>query len=139
MVLGSRPLKGAQITTGEFLSCVYRVWLTVKRGKTFLKRRKCWLFSKRTKTDWGHIVFGLSVRLFVHMNVYIGPSFGMVSDRAFICHICIPWGKTFPFVPKPRLSVKVKVKYQGHSFRKKNGRCGGISVSQTQLVFWIYE
>ena len=135
MVLGSRPLKGAQITTGEFLSCVYRVWLTVKRGKTFLKRRKCWLFSKRTKTDWGHIVFGLSVRLFVRMNVYIGPTFGMVSDRAFICHICIPWGKTFSFVPKPRLSVKVKVKYQGHSFRKKMAVAGALVFHKHSLFF----
>ena len=57
----------------------------------------------------------------------------MVSDRAFIFHIYISWGKTLPVVPKSRSSVKVKVKYQGHSFRK-NGRCGGIIVSETQLV-----
>ena len=36
-------------------------------------------------------------------------------------------------VPKSRSSVKVKIKYQGHSFRK-NGHCRGIIVSQKQLV-----
>ena len=64
----------------------------------------------------------------------------MVSDRAFKFHIYIPWGKTLSLVPKSRSSVKVKVKYQGHSF-KKNGSCGGegISVSQTQLVSYGNE
>ena len=62
----------------------------------------------------------------------------MVSDRAFIFHICIPWGKTLSLETKSRLSVKVKVKYQGHIFRK-NGHCGGISVSQTQLVLSSQE
>ena len=41
----------------------------------------------------------------------------MVSDRVFIFHIYIPWGKTLSIAPKSRSSVKVK--YQGHSFRKK--------------------
>ena len=36
----------------------------------------------------------------------------MVSHGAFIFHIYIPWGKTLSLVPKSRLSVKVKVKYQ---------------------------
>ena len=58
----------------------------------------------------------------------------MVSDRAFIFHIFIPWGKALSSVPKSRSSVKVKVKYQGHSFLKKNGRFGGIGVSQTHLA-----
>ena len=40
----------------------------------------------------------------------------MISDRAFILHIYIPWGKTFSLVPKSRSSVKVK--YKGHSFEK---------------------
>ena len=39
----------------------------------------------------------------------------MVNDRAF--------------VPKSRSSAYVKVKYQGHSFRK-NGLCMGIGVSR---------
>ena len=54
----------------------------------------------------------------------------MVSDRAFIFHICIPWGKALSLVPKSRSSVKVK--YQGHSFQN-NGRCGGIGLSQIRL------
>ena len=58
----------------------------------------------------------------------------MVNDRAFIFHIYIPWGKTLSLVPKSRSSVKVKVKYQGHSFRKKN-EGGGIRVSQTHVVY----
>ena len=57
----------------------------------------------------------------------------MVSDRAFIFHICIPWGKALSLVPHSRLSVKVKVRYQGYSFRK-NGYCRDPSLSQTQLV-----
>ena len=50
--------------------------------------------------------------------------------------MCIPCDKTFLLVPTSRSSVKVKVNYQGHSFRK-NGHCGSISVSQTQLDFSI--
>ena len=45
----------------------------------------------------------------------------------------IPCDKTFLLVPSSRPSAKVKLKYQGHSFRK-NCHCGGINVSQTQLV-----
>ena len=61
----------------------------------------------------------------------------MVSDRAFIFHIYIPNGKTLSSVAQSRSSVKVKVKYQGHSFRL-NDHCGGISVSQTQLVYFDF-
>ena len=43
----------------------------------------------------------------------------MVTDKAFIFHIYIPWGKTLSLVPKSRSSVKVKVKYQGQNFQKK--------------------
>ena len=57
----------------------------------------------------------------------------MVSDRVFIFHIYIPYGKSLSLVPKSRSSVKVRVKYQWHSLRK-NGLCGGIGVSQTHLV-----
>ena len=34
----------------------------------------------------------------------------MVSDRAFIFHIYIPWGKTLYSVPKSRSSVKANIK-----------------------------
>ena len=56
-----------------------------------------------------------------------------VSDRAFIFHIYIPWGKTLSLVPsqghlsRSRSNIKVTV-------LKKNGHCRGNSVSQTQLV-----
>ena len=40
----------------------------------------------------------------------------MASDKTIIFHIYIPWSKT---LPKPRSSVKIKVKYQDHSFQKK--------------------
>ena len=59
----------------------------------------------------------------------------MISDRAFIFHIhvYIPWGETLSLVPKSRSSVDVK--YQGHNFlENKNGRFGGICVTQTHLV-----
>ena len=44
----------------------------------------------------------------------------MVSDRASIFPLCIPWGKTFSLVhvPNSRSSSKIKVKYQGHNFHK---------------------
>ena len=61
-------------------------------------------------------------------------TFALVNDRASILYIYIPFGKTLSLVPKSRSSVKVKVKYQGHSFRKN----GGISVSQTQLVYYYF-
>ena len=64
----------------------------------------------------------------------------MVSDRAFIFHIHIPWGKTLSLVPKSRSSVEVTVKYQGHRFRKrkKKARSGGISVRHIQVVFYSF-
>ena len=37
----------------------------------------------------------------------------MVSDGAFIFHMCIYWDKTFSLEPRSRLTVKVK--YQGHN------------------------
>ena len=43
----------------------------------------------------------------------------MVGDRAFLFHIYVPWGKTISLAPKSRSPVKVKLKCQGHSFRKK--------------------
>ena len=43
----------------------------------------------------------------------------MMTYRAFILHMCIPWDKTVPFVSRSRSLAKVMVKYQGHI--KKNG------------------
>ena len=41
-----------------------------------------------------------------------------------------PCDKTVLLVPSSRSSVKVQVKYQGHSFKKKkNGCCGGNGTS----------
>ena len=40
----------------------------------------------------------------------------MVSDRAFMFHMCILCGKTFSSVPRSRSSVKVK--YEGQHFSK---------------------
>ena len=50
----------------------------------------------------------------------------------------IPCDKTFSLLPSSMSCVKVKVKYQGHSFCK-NGRCGGIGVSQTHFFFCTYR
>ena len=33
----------------------------------------------------------------------------MVSDRVFVFHIYIPWGKTLSLAPKSRSSIKVTV------------------------------
>ena len=60
----------------------------------------------------------------------------MVSDAAFTFDIYNPWGKTISLVPKSRSSVKFKVKYQGHSFRK-DGHCRSIHVSQTHLATFV--
>ena len=49
-------------------------------------------------------------------NLNAGHNLGMVSDRAYIFHSCVLRGKTFSLVP--RLKSSVKVKYQGHVFRK---------------------
>ena len=43
----------------------------------------------------------------------------MVSDGAFLFHMCIPCSKTFSLVIRSKSPVKVKVKYQGHIFKKK--------------------
>ena len=40
-------------------------------------------------------------------------------------------------VPRSRSPAKVKVKYKGYISQKKNGRFGGIRVSQTHLVFLV--
>ena len=50
----------------------------------------------------------------------------------------IPCDNTFLLILSSRSSGKVKVKYFGHSFRKKNGRYGGVSVSQTHLVLTCF-
>ena len=58
----------------------------------------------------------------------------LVRVIALVFHMSIPCEKTFMLVPSSRSSVKVKVRYQDHSFRK-NCNCRGISISQTQAVF----
>ena len=81
----------------------------------------------------GHIVFSPPICpficMFVRKNFYIGHIFRLVRLTAF----SIPCDKTFLLIPSSRSSVKVK--YQGHSF-KKNCSFGDIGVSQTQLVFY---
>ena len=60
----------------------------------------------------------------------------MVGDRDLIFHMCIPRGKIFPLVTRPRSFVEVKVKNQ---IFFKNCHYGGINVSQTQLfqMTWL--
>ena len=55
----------------------------------------------------------------------------MVSDKAFIFHIVIPWGKTLSLVPKLRSYVKVK--YQG--FRKM--AVAGALVFHKHSLFYL--
>ena len=54
----------------------------------------------------------------------------MVSDRAFIFHIYIPWENP-SLVPKSGSWSNIKVPV----FWEKNGHCRGINISQTKLVF----
>ena len=61
----------------------------------------------------------------------------MVSDRANIFHMFIPWGKTFSLKSRSRSSVEVKVKYQCHNFQMSS-RCGGICVHK-QILFSKFE
>ena len=55
-------------------------------------------------------------------NFYIGNNFWMISDRAFIFHLCIPCDKTFPLIAKflewllRPFSVR-KVYGQGHEVK----------------------
>ena len=73
-------------------------------------------------------------------NIYIGHMFWLVRLRAFIFHMSRPCDKTFMLVPSLRSSMKVKVKYQGHSFRK-NGRCGALLLHKHRLsllLLFIY-
>ena len=92
------------------------------------------VFYAHASIDWGHILFGPSVCLFVCKNIYIGHSFLMVSDGAILFHIYIPSSKTLYLVPESRSSVKVKV-----TVFRKNGYCRGINVTDTptQLVFFF--
>ena len=87
--------------------------------------------------DRGHIVFDpaicLLVCFFVRKNFYIVLIFWSVRVKAFMFHVSIPCDKIFLLVPSSWSSVKVKVKYQGHSFLK-NGRCWGIGVWQKHLI-----
>ena len=46
----------------------------------------------------------------------------------------IPWGKTLSSLPKPWSSVKVKVKLQGRSFRKKMAVAGTLVFHKHSLV-----
>ena len=55
----------------------------------------------------------------------------MVSGTTLIFHISTPCGKTFSVVQRPRLSVKVNVKYQGHIFSKDGAGGGGALVFNT--------
>ena len=62
----------------------------------------------------------------------------MVSDGAFIFHIYISLGETLSLVPKSRSSVKVKVKHQGHNFRKKMAVAGALVFHKHGLFSYVY-
>ena len=54
----------------------------------------------------------------------------MVIERAFMFHMCVF------FVIRP-VFFSIKAKYRGHIF-SKNGHYWGISLSQTQIVFFVF-
>ena len=49
--------------------------------------------------------------------------------------MCIPWGKIFSSIPRSKSSVQVKVKYQGHIFKKKRKKKKQLMVSDRALIF----
>ena len=67
-------------------------------------------------------VFALSACLLVCLSAkqISAITFEMVHNSNFI-YMSIPWGNIYSLVPRSRSSVKVKVKYQDHSFQKKKG------------------
>ena len=64
----------------------------------------------------------------------------MVSGRAFIFLMYIPWGETFSLLlSHGHLSrSNIKVKYQGHNFQK-NGHDAGAFLFQTHLVLSVLD
>ena len=51
----------------------------------------------------------------------------------------IPCDKTFLLVPSSRSSVKVKVKYQGHSFRTKMAVAGALAFHKHILFLHVFQ
>ena len=91
----------------------------IKKILTFSPTNRCFLSPSIDRSGaYSFWLVGVSICLFVCKNFWIGHSFWMVSDRAFIFCIYIPWDKTLSLVPKSRSSVKVKVKYQGYKVKK---------------------
>ena len=56
----------------------------------------------------------------------------MISDRAFICHMCIPCGKTFSLLLRSRSSSRSMANIKVTLFKRRNGLNKDIKVSQTQ-------
>ena len=71
----------------------------------------------------------------------------MVSDRAFIFHICIPCGKTVSLVPKSWSFVSVKVKGHlsmsssklSHMFKKKMVVLGALVLSFDEELSILFD
>ena len=88
------------------------------------------IFYAPASIDQGHSFWPvcLCVSLSICLSVKtftLDVSFDWLDLQAFIFRMSIPCDKTFLLVPSSRSNIKVTV--------FKNGCCGGISVSQTQL------
>ena len=55
---------------------------------------------------------------FCMQKLTLAKTFEWYLIRTFMFHMCIPCGMTFSLIPRWRLLVKVKVKYQGHFFQE---------------------
>ena len=77
-------------------------------------------FCAPASIDFGHIDFVLYICSPVSLFLCVRKTLAITFDcnRAFIFQMFIPYGKTFSLVPMSRSSIKVKVKYQGHTFQK---------------------
>ena len=85
---------------------------------TLLKKLSLLIYAPMISKDQGHFVLPLSVCLSetLTFKLNIGHNSQIVSDRALIFHMCIPFDKTFPLVPISRSSFKVK--HQSYIFGK---------------------
>ena len=99
------------------------------------------LFLSPVSKGRGHIVLPMfvhpSVRLPVRLSAqtyHENLTFSHYSQTRLIFGMKAHLSDTHPLVPRSRSSAKVYVKYQGH-VSQKMGVSGGITVSQTHLVF----
>ena len=97
----------------------------------FIVTRPFYWFQVQGHDSRSRSVF--KVILVQNANFNTRHNFWMTWHRTCIFCMWISCDQTLMMLPNSRSSLKVKIKYQGHSFLK-NSRCGGIHASQTHFV-----